>query len=247
LGIKKEMMSAQLHIPKLAAAQRQLCAAIRMFFAGEDELAIHTVASAAYRIIADLKSKRGRDEVGDYYLTGLFYVIRDYRRGTLPNQVTDNPEAMKWIQEVAEQLPITASMKYEDIRGSVSEETARKWWQKRNKVSNFLKHANRDAKANISLQEVDNLELLTQALASYTDLFPDDLGAEGLVLWMYFNVATATVDQLPEKYRDMASELEELDHDEQLKFCSMVIEKMNETGAQQPAPQGFGPKSGPHL
>jgi len=53
------MMSAQLHVTKLSAAQRQLRAAIRMFFAGEDELAIHTVASAAYRIIADLKGSEG--------------------------------------------------------------------------------------------------------------------------------------------------------------------------------------------
>ena len=162
-----------------------------MFFAGEDELAIHTVGAAAYRIIADLKSERGRDEVGDYYLTMLFYVVRDYRRGTLPKQFTDNPEAMKWIQEMAEQIPITASMKYEDITMSVSAETARSWWQKRNKVSDFLKHADRDPKSHISLQEVDNLELLTQTLASYTDLVQDDLEAEGLVLWMYFNVVSA--------------------------------------------------------
>lgn len=240
-------MGAQLHVTKLVAAQRQLRVAIRMFFAGEDELAIHTVASAAYRIIADLKRERGRDEVEDYYLTMIFYVVRDYRRGTLPKLFTDDPEAMKWIQEMAEQLPITASMKYEDIRVSLSAETARKWWLKRNKISNFLKHADRDAKAHISLQEVDNLHLLLQALASYTDLVKDDLGAEGLILWMYFNVVTATKEQLPEKYRDMANKLDELDPDEQLKFCSLVIDRMNENDAQQLASQGFGPKSGPHL
>jgi hypothetical protein len=226
------MMSAQLHVTKIAAAQRQLRAAIRMFFAGEDELVIHTVASAAYRIIADLKRERGRDEVGDYYLTNIFYVVRDYRRGTLPKLFTDDPEAMKWIQQMAEQLPITESMKYEDIRVTVPEETARKWWTKRNKVSNFLKHADRDGKAHIPLQEVDNLNLLTLALTSYTDLVKDDLGAEGLILWMYFNVVTATKEQLSEKYRDMANKLNELDPDEQLKSCSLIIDWMNESDAQ---------------
>jgi hypothetical protein len=58
-----------------------------MFFAHEDELAVHTVASAAYRFISDLKAERGRDEVGDYYLTAILYCVRDYRRGTLPATV----------------------------------------------------------------------------------------------------------------------------------------------------------------
>lgn len=214
------------------ALQRQLRAAIRMFFAEEDELAIHTVASAAYRIIADLKQDRGRDEVGDYYLTSIFYIVRDYQRGTLPKQFTDDPDAMKWIREMAEQLPITASMKYEDVRVSVSAETARKWWLLRNRVSNFLKHADRDAKAHIALDEVDNLHLLMQVLASYTDLVKDDLGAEGLILWMYFNVVTGTKENLPEKYGEMANKLDEFDPDEQLRFCSLAIARLNESDAQ---------------
>lgn len=240
-------MGAQIHVTKLVAAQRQLRAAIRMFFANEDELAINTVASAAYRIIADLKRKRGRDEVGDYYLTMIFYVVRDYRRGTLPRQFTQDRAAMKWIQEMADQFPITATMEYKDIKGTVSDETAREWWQKRNKVSNFLKHADRDAKGHISLQEIDNLNLLTLALASYSDLVEDDLGAEGTILWIYFNVVTETKDQLPENYRHIANDLYEYDPEEQLRICSAFIERMNQSEAQQPASQGFGPKSGPHL
>ena len=37
------------HVTKLAAAQRQLTAAIRMFLQGEDDLAVHTVAAACTR------------------------------------------------------------------------------------------------------------------------------------------------------------------------------------------------------
>ena len=224
------MISSQLHVTKLAAAQRQLRAAIRMFFAEEDELAIHTVASAAYRIIADLKQDRGRDEVGDYHLTSIFYVVRDYRRGTLPKQFTDDPDAMEWIRKMAEQLPITASMKYEDVRASVSAELARRWWSQRNKVSNFLKHADRDAKAHIALDEVDNLHILMQVLASYTDLVKDDLRAEGLILWTYFNLVTGTKENLPEKYREIANKLDELDSDQQLRFCSLAMARLNENG-----------------
>ncbi len=64
--------AAELHVSKLAAAQRQLDAAIRMYFGEEDELAIHTVVSAAYSIISDLKSKRGRDESVDFLMRGIF-------------------------------------------------------------------------------------------------------------------------------------------------------------------------------
>ena len=71
--------SGKIYVTKLAAAQRQLCAAIRMFFAGEDELAVHTVASAAYRVLSDLKAERGRDEAADHYLNMVFFAVRAYR------------------------------------------------------------------------------------------------------------------------------------------------------------------------
>jgi hypothetical protein len=52
-----------LAIFKIVAAQRQLDAAIRMFFAEEDELAIHTVGAAVYTVLRDLldsNPKEGR-------------------------------------------------------------------------------------------------------------------------------------------------------------------------------------------
>ena len=176
---------AEIHITKLVAAQRQLRAAIRLFFAQEDELAIHTVASAAYRLIADLKESRGRDEVGDSCLTMAFYVVRDYRRGTLPKNLADDPEIMKYIRKLAESLPlIKENTEYEDVRVSVSPDVARRFWKRRNKIFNFLKHADNDSGKHISMEEVDNFNLLMQAAGSYTDL-GGDLGAEGYVLWLY--------------------------------------------------------------
>jgi hypothetical protein len=50
---------ATIRIDKIDAARRQLDASIRMFFSSEDILAVHTVASAAYRIIRDLAEKSG--------------------------------------------------------------------------------------------------------------------------------------------------------------------------------------------
>lgn len=49
----------EVHINKPAAAQRELDAAIRIFFSGEDILAVHTLAHAAYSVLHDLDRKRG--------------------------------------------------------------------------------------------------------------------------------------------------------------------------------------------
>lgn len=221
--------SAKLHVNKLAVAQRQLRAAIRMFFAGEDELAIHTVASAAYSVLSDLKAKLGQDEVGDYHLTSIFYAVRDYRRGTLPTYLSEDPETMKCIRELAEQLPIVASTNIKDITATVSSDVAKKFWQQRNKVANFLKHADRDAQSHVALDDVNNLHLLMQALSAYIDLKCDDLGAEGLVFWLYFRVTSGIKEGLPQKFQEVAAKLEAIGSIERLKLCSAMVSEMNET------------------
>jgi hypothetical protein len=50
-----------LHVNKIAVAGRQLDAAIRMFFAKEDEFAIHSVAAAAFQILRDVTENRGKN------------------------------------------------------------------------------------------------------------------------------------------------------------------------------------------
>ena len=224
-GTTMGISSAKIHVTKLAAAQRQLCEAIRMFFAGADELAVHTVAAAAYRVLSDLKAKRGRDEAGDNYLNMVFYAVRDYRRGTLPDYLANDPKVMGWIRDMADRLPITASSKFEDIVASVSPDVAQDFWRKRNAVANFLKHADRDAEPSISLEDVDNLQLLMQALSAYLDL-TNDLVNEGFVLWVYFNAVTGMKESMPKEFRKYASDLEELDPDEQIRFCSKLLHEV---------------------
>lgn len=176
---------AEVHINKLAAARRQLQAAIRMFFYGEDELAVHTVAAAAYRLIADLKNSRSRNEVEDYYRTMVFYNVRDYRRGTLPKSLTDNVEYMKHVREWAEALPsITDDSNYEDLEVILPPGEKKRFWSSQRRVSNFLKHADKDSEAHISLDEVKNDRLLMQASASYLDI-AGSLGPEVEVLLLY--------------------------------------------------------------
>ena len=222
-GIDSSSSMAEIHVTKLAAAKRQLCAAVRIYFAGEDELAVHIVASAAYRLISDLKSQRGRDEVGDYYLNNVFYAVRSYRRGKLPSYMTDNPELMESIHRWAKEFPITATSEYEDIVALVSPDVAQKFWRKRSKIANFLKHADRDSCAHISMEEVDNLTLLMQAHSSYLDLDRGGLGHEGVIFWIYSCVAFGIIEDLLTKLHEIAKHLEFLSHDDQLKFCTEFL------------------------
>ncbi len=218
--------SGKIYVTKLAAAQRQLCAAIRMFFAGEDELAVHTVASAAYHVLSDLKAERGRDEAADNYLNSFFYAVRAYRQGTLPDYLAKDPKRMQWIRDMADRMPISASSEFKDVVASAPPEISQDFWRRRNAISNFLKHADRDAKSHISLDDVDNLDLLTQAGCSYLDLTNDNLGPEGFVLWVYFNAVKGIKEGMPKKFRKYASTLEGLDPDEQIKFCSEWLHEM---------------------
>ena len=194
-----------------------------MFFAREDELAVHTVASAAYRLIADLKQGRGRDEVADLYGAMVFYSVRDYRRETLPKDLANSAEFVEQVREWAEALPsITENSKYEDLGVNVPPEAVRRFWKSRNKVFNFLKHADNDSEKHISLDEVKNYELLLQALASY-QVLAGTLGAEGEVLLLCRDVRGVENEDIPEgSLRDIAR----LPNDEQLMFFSEYLTEL---------------------
>jgi hypothetical protein len=49
---------SKMRINKIDAARRQIDAAIRMTFGAEDAVAIHSLVSAAHRIIRDICDKR---------------------------------------------------------------------------------------------------------------------------------------------------------------------------------------------
>lgn len=219
------MMNSQQHITKLEAAERQLHVAIHMFFANEDELAVHTLASAAYRIIADLKGKCGGDEAADYYRTAVFYVVRDYRRGTVPSRFANDPEAMSWIRDMAEQLPISASSEYDDVEVPISPNAANRWWSTQTRAANFLKHADRDPDDQMSFDQIDNLELLMRAVSSYRDLVKKGSSLAGTILWIYASVISEEGKRLPQKYQRIVRTLEGLGVGAQRKYCSEVLNR----------------------
>lgn len=148
----------------------------------EDELAVHTVAAAAYGLLKDIKRDRGMSEAADAYLTTYFYLVRDYRRGTLPAHMTGDADFMVEVEKTADQLSaITADSKLSDVRVSISAALERQYWSDANRAANFLKHADRDIDATLSFDELDNSLLLIKCFCAYQDVAPDDLGNEGLV------------------------------------------------------------------
>jgi len=156
-----------------------------MYFAEEDELAVHTVASAAYGLLRDLKAERGLDEAADNYLVSVFYLVRDFRRGTLPKHLADDAALMSVVRQWADQFPIGPDTKLHEISASVSPEAARLFWRERSKIANFLKHADRDVDAAIANDQVDNLMLLLQAYNAYQDLTAEKRTNEGIVFELY--------------------------------------------------------------
>jgi hypothetical protein len=165
--------SASIYITKLAAAQRQLDAAIRMVLQDEDELAVHTLVAAAYRILRDLKAKRGRNELSDNFSSGLFYVARDLAIGKLqelPSEIAASDKLASMARAVA------AGIQKGDIRTKFDVDAFRLghaegvYWRAMNAPANFLKHADSDSDATLALDNVNNDYLLLAASVAYIDL-----------------------------------------------------------------------------
>ena len=221
-------MTASIHVTKLAAAERQLRAAIRMFFVEEDELAVHTIASAAYRLLADLKDFRGMDEAADSHLTAIFYAVRSYKRGILPKHMTGNPELMAQIAEMATILPIETDSKIADVKASIDAESAQRYWRNRNKAANFLKHADKDPSATLDVTDVDNARLLMQCLSAYIDLLKDQLAPEGLVFWLYSCVRDDDLSSVPPHLQPITDRLQKVRPDNLRAFCAEYIRALGQ-------------------
>jgi hypothetical protein len=222
------MNSASVHVTKLSAAKRQLQAAIRMHFQSEDELAVHTVASAVYGLLKDIKSSRGMSEAADSFLVSYFYIVQAFRRGDLPEHLANDPVFMSEIEGLAQQLDfITVDSKLSDVSVSIGTELERQYWIDTNKASNFLKHANRDVEQTLNLDEVNNYLLLMLCFSAYQVIAPDELGNEGIVFQAFvaansesYKIGASSFDSLIESMRKVPSE-------HRANLCHKVILEMN--------------------
>jgi len=222
------MSTATLHITKLAAAKRQLQAAIRLLFLEEDQLAIHTVASAAYGLLKDMKRERGQSEAAESYRTTLFYLVRDFRRGTLPAHLTADPSTMAEIERIADQLsPITADSKLSDVQVLIHPTQEKQYWKESNQAANFLKHADRDADGTLPLEKIDNNLLLLKCCLAYRDVAPDDLGNEGLVFEAFTAANNPAHQTTCSSFDSLVESMKHVPNDQRLALCHKVIVEIN--------------------
>ena len=133
---------AEVYITKVSAAQRQIDAAIRMLFSGEDPLAVHTVTAAVHGIVIDLAEQRGQKLSDELHAVSLRSLYKDFLgRTPSDDQIRrDLPPFKKWIR----------SMK--------------------NRPANFLKHADQDAEKSLNPDILGTDDLLLEACALYADM-----------------------------------------------------------------------------
>ncbi len=164
--IKNEAESSKILINKLAAAERQLGAAIRMYFMEEDALAIHMVTSAAYGLYADLLRHRGKDPAFHGVMYGLLSTAKSYIAGDLSDKDLEG-----WGEGVMEALQPTIDMLKEKPDIDIDEVTvsgpagaAREFYRDKRQAYNFLKHADHDPDAILDSASVNNEDLIFQAI-----------------------------------------------------------------------------------
>ena len=227
-------MSENVYITKLEAVRRQLCAAVRFFIHREDELAVHTVTAAAARIISDLRAQRGHDEAGEEKLIALYGAVGMYRSGDIPKSIAEDPKSMAYIREMAELFPtITAASTWDDFRALIGEvsmppESVSAHWKDRNRIANFLKHADRDSGAHISEGEINNLHFLMRTVVSYQELVPIGLMAETYVLMIYAALTGGTRVGLSDNDHKLLATAEQLSDDELVEFVDELLATMKE-------------------
>lgn len=227
-----ENPTAKIYVTKLAAAHRQLRAAMRMFFVEGDELAIHTVASAAYRILNDLKLHRGKSEATDILGTGIYYMTIDYLRGDISEKEIKDMGLQSTVNNLIKNDVVTINTKLDEFDLKVSVTFDKEYWRWRNQVSNFLKHADRDLGGKIDLDSVDNESVIGAAMAAYLDLTDGkfDESKPEFVTWMIYINSTREIGKFswPENYRGIIEKVSGLEDGEKIKACDVILRSIRD-------------------
>ena len=134
---------ASINITKRTAAQRQIDAAIRILFSGEDALAVHTVVAAAHRIVLDLTEKRN--------LAPWTESIKE----TI---------ATLYLQQFGETIPI------HKLQHWATQFEKKKLRPYLNHPANFLKHADQDAGEVLDQDSLQTDTLLLASCVTYAKL-----------------------------------------------------------------------------
>jgi hypothetical protein len=220
--------SASIFITKLGAAERQLNAAIRLLLAEEDELAIHTIAASAYRVIREIKEeRRGRGDSHDLFLRGLFAMADDLANG----RIDKIPDIFAYPQS---QLPsVIDSIRVAILRGEVKTfedipaiRTPTGFWKEYNKPFNFLKHAKDDPEDVLSLDKLKNDDLLMRASAALYEITSRQT-PEIEIYWIY-SCGHLEGTWLPDSFR---AQLASLSPAQKRRKCRMWLRNLKANGS----------------
>jgi hypothetical protein len=216
-------IESEVYVTKIAAAQRQIDAAIRMSLASEDDLAIHTVIAAAYSIIRDLKSKRGRGEITDQVARGCYAFAHDLVLGHITALPPEVQSMAKIIHHIADQIRSGQVKNASDVTLTPDWSFEKRHRMTENKPANFLKHADLDAGAKLLRTELANDLLIVKAIVGYEYLMHTRT-PEMLVfgqLWF-----AGTDDGPGQTPNELVLRLRSADQMERSRICLQTIEEL---------------------
>jgi len=164
--IQSDREKGRTFINKLSVGERQLAAAIRMYFLNEDPLAIHTVSSAAHNVLADLLKDRGKDAS----IHGIVYGLLRAARGLNEGEITENDirawgdGALDVVKEYSALFDLDPEFDIDQVLTQAPPSFARAYWEDKRRSYNFLKHADRDAKGLLDEATINNEDTILQAI-----------------------------------------------------------------------------------
>ena len=222
------MVKGAIQISKIAAAQRLLDAAIRMYFQKEDALAIHAITAQALQVLRDLTKKRGGHFTKEIFASGVLNFAQQYVAGTLPPHKKAMFERNSSLMQIAELIHVHGTnLAKERIRVHVSKEKEHKLWLSETTV--FLKHAERDPDAFLAVDMLDNEKMLVLTCAAYVDLMKRRT-PEIVAYLAFWCVRNHLAYDLAEEVQQFARQLGATDETQRYEICNNFI-RDNKTNA----------------
>jgi hypothetical protein len=192
-----------------------------MFFQREDELAIHTVAAAAFQILRDITEHRGGHFTTDLFNRGILSFAREYAQGTLPPDklaMIEGSSFMPIIMELAKHIRAGNNVNIRAV--NVSKQREHKTWL--SETTAFLKHADRDPNGFLSAGGLDSQKMLIATSAAYVALINRPT-TEISVYFAFWSALNDVVNDLTDKVQLFARELQATEETLRYDKCAKFI------------------------
>lgn len=205
---------AELYVNKLAAADRQLDAAIRIYFMEEDKLAIHTLASAAYSVLSDLQRNLGREEANFSNIYGFWRAAKDHVDGKMSESEIRSwgDGAWEYILPIIKKISEDPTFSVDHINVLSSLEETKRFWRKIRENANFLKHADQDSSKLLKEGDLENEKIILRAISAALHLNVP-LSYEKRFFYTFLHATDQLNGPIPEVLKTEVSELRALGND----------------------------------